>query len=220
MTADAPILSIDPPSIDLGAVSQCNPPPPIRVVLRNNLDRPQKIAGFVSTCGCTIPDVEANVEIQPGGELVVNIRLELWGRGRKQQFIRFVGEHSMPLGRVQILYEVDSSLRSMPSGISRDLNPEGSFDLESTDNHPFTVTGAEPPAVSFPQQPAASDHAGRVSWEYLDQLATADPKHACMMFDKAGRWSAALIKLTTSKADCPDFYLWVKNSRAPKPATP
>lgn len=219
-STDQPTLSIEPAVVDLGVVSQCVSPDPIRVKLRNNLAEPLRIAGFVSTCGCTVPDVEPNVEIAPGAELVVNIRLEMWGRGRKQQFIRFVGAHAVPLGRVQILYEVDSSLRTIPSGISRDLNPDGSIDLESTDEAPFQVTGADPAVVTFNPDQVATDHAGTIAWEKIDQLASTDPGHPGLTLDKSGRWAAALIRIGTSKGDCPGLFVWVKNSRAPKAPAP
>ena len=54
------------------------------MMLRNGTTEPIRVRGFVATCGCTIPDLRPNIEIAPGEEVMVNVRLELWGQGRKQ----------------------------------------------------------------------------------------------------------------------------------------
>ncbi|MSQ90487.1 MAG: DUF1573 domain-containing protein [Phycisphaerales bacterium] len=212
-------LSVSPDQVDCGIVTQCDLPAPIAAVLRNNSDKPLRLRGFVATCGCTIPDLQPNTEIPPGGEVAINIRLELWGQGRKQQFIRFIDEESKPLGRIQIRYEVRSPLRSTPSGISRDVNPDGSFQVESSDDAPFTIIGADPPVAITRSIDPGTDHSLSIDWTLVDALARAIPAHAGFAFDSSGVWTTLLVRIATDKPDCSEIFVWLRNAAPARPAT-
>ncbi len=212
-------LTIIPEQIDCGSISQCEMPPPIAIVIRNGTAEPVRIRGFVATCGCTIPDLQPNVEIAPGAEITVKVRLELWGQGRKQQFIRFIDENSQPLGRVQVRYEVRSPLRSTPSGISRDVNPDGSFQIESSDNGSFKIMESDPPVANSPSTESAADHTMTIDWAKVDALAVATPPISAFAFDSAGVWSTLLVRVSTDKADCSEVFVWLRNFTPARPVT-
>lgn len=218
-TAQSQLLTIIPDQIDCGAVSQCELPPPIAVVLRNGTTAPIRVRGFVATCGCTIPDLQPNVAIAPGGEITVKVRLELWGQGRKQQFIRFIDENSQPLGRVQVRYEVRSSLRSTPSGISRDVNPDGSFQIESSDDGAFSIIESYPPVVIQRLTEVATDHALTIDWKAVDALSLATTPISEFAFDSAGKWSTLLVRVGTDKSDCSEVFIWLRNITPARPVT-
>ncbi len=205
-------ITITPDQVDCGAVSQCELLPPIKVVIRNPLATPVRIRGFVATCGCTIPDLQPNLELPPGGEVTVKVRLELWGQGRKQQFIRFIDENSRPLGRLQVRYEVRSSVRSTPSGISREVNPDGSFQVESSDDVPFAITHSYPPVVAKRSDERATDHSLSIDWAKVDALAIAESPLPEFEFDQAGAWSTLLLRIGTDKPDCSELFIWLRNT--------
>ncbi|MSR70352.1 MAG: DUF1573 domain-containing protein [Phycisphaerales bacterium] len=211
-TASTDAFEVVPAELDCGTVSQCDPPNPLQVRLRNGSAEPVGIRGFVATCGCTIPDLKPNITIAPGGEVVVNIRLELWGQGRKQQFIRFVGDAGQPIGRVRIQYEVSSALRTTPSGISRDLNPDGTFQIDSMENSAFVVTQAEPAVIVARSNERANEQAVAINWEAVDALAATTPPPAAFTIDESGKWSTLLVRITTDCPGCSELFLWVKNS--------
>jgi hypothetical protein len=204
-------LSIVPSQIDCGAVSQCEMPPPISMVLRNTTIEPIRIRSFVATCGCTIPDLLPNTVIAPGQEIKVNVRLELWGQGRKQQFIRFIDENFQPLGRVQVLYEVRSSLRSSPSGISRGVNPEGTFQIESLTDQKFTILQSYPAVVVQRESQAAAEHALSINWQEVETLAVATTPIPEFTFDADGKWATLLVRIATDKPDCSEVFIWLRN---------
>lgn len=194
-SAQSQQLAIIPAQIDCGVVSQCELPPPIAMVLRNGTTEPIRVRGFVATCGCTIPDLRPNIEIAPGEEVMVNVRLELWGQGRKQQFIRFIDENFQPLGRVQVRYEVRSALRSTPSGIARDVNPDGTFQVESLTDEKFTILQSNPAVVLQRDTEAAADHSLSIDWKEVDALAVATTPIPEFTFDSAGKWSTLWSEL-------------------------
>lgn len=208
-----------PPELDCGLVSQCEPPTPLLVRLRNGTAEPVRIRGFVATCGCTIPDLKPNITIAPGEEVVVRIRLELWGQGRKQQFIRFVGEGGQPIGRVRIQYEVSSSLRTTPSGISRDLNPDGTFLIEATGKVAFAITQSEPAVVVARSSERALEQSASINWTAIDALAAMTPPPTAFTFDENGRWTTLLVRIATDAAECSEVFLWVKNAAPARAAT-
>ncbi len=210
-------FEVVPSELDCGQVSQCETPRPLQVRLRNGSAEPIGVRGFVATCGCTIPDLKPNITIAPGEEVVVNIRLELWGQGRKQQFIRFVGDSGEPIGRVRIQYEVSSALRTTPSGISRDLNPDGTFQIESTGQTPFSVTNAEPAVIVAQSSERAAEQAVRVNWDAVDALAATTPPPLAFTYGDNGVWSTLLVRISTDGPECSELFLWVKNV-APKRA--
>lgn len=210
-------FEVVPSELDCGSVSQCESPRPLQVRLRNGSAEPIGVRGFVATCGCTIPDLKPNITIAPGEEVVVNIRLELWGQGRKQQFIRFVGDAGQPIGRVRIQYEVSSALRTTPSGISRDLNPDGTFQIESTGQTPFTVTNADPAVIVARSIERADEQAACINWDAVEALAATTPPPQAFTFDEHGVWSTLLVRISTDAPECSELFLWVKNV-APKRA--
>lgn len=216
---DVQPLLVIPDVFDCGIVSQCEMPQPISAILRNTSDKPIRLRGFVATCGCTIPDLRPNTEIAAGGELAMNIRLELWGQGRKQQFIRFIDEESKPLGRIQVRYEVCSPLRSTPSGIARDVNPDGSFQIESADDVPFSITDSQPPVVVTRSLSPATDHSLSVDWAAADAFAVAHPAHPDVAVDAVGNWTTLLVRISTDKLDCSQVFLWLRNNATTKPQT-
>lgn len=218
-SAQSQLLSIIPAQIDCGVVSQCELPPPISMVLRNGTTEPIRVRGFVATCGCTIPDLRPNVEIAPGEEVKVNVRLELWGQGRKQQFIRFIDENSQPLGRVQVRYEVRSLLRSTPSGIARDVNPEGTFQVESLSDEKFTILQSYPAVVVKRDSEAAAEHSLSIDWKEVDALAVATNPIPEFTFDSAGKWSTLLVRIETDKPDCSEVFIWLRNIAPARPTT-
>lgn len=213
-------FEVIPAEIECGVVSQCQSPAPLCVVLRNGTSEPIRIRGFVATCGCTIPDLQPNTTIPPLGEVQVRIRLELWGQGRKQQFIRFVGESGQPIGRVRIQYEVRSTLRTTPSGISRDLNPDGSFLIESTARVPFAFTSSTPAVVIARSADKSTEQGGQIDWAAIDSLAAVTPQAEGLTLDASGRWSTLLVRLATDCQECPELFLWVKNSAPVRTSTP
>ncbi len=210
-SVESQLLSIIPAQIDCGAVSQCEMPPTISMVLRNTTIEPIRIRGFVATCGCTIPDLQPNTVIAPSQEIKVNVRLELWGQGRKQQFIRFIDENSQPLGRVQVRYEVRSSLRSSPSGISREVNPEGTFQIESLTDEFFTIGKSYPAVVVQRESQAAADHSLLINWQEVDALATAANPIPEFAFDSAGKWSTLMVRIETDYPECSEVFIWLRN---------
>ncbi len=216
---ESQLLSITPSQINCGAVSQCELPPPIAIVLRNGSTEPIRVRGFVATCGCTIPDLPPNIEIAPGEEVNVNVRLELWGQGRKQQFIRFIDEDFQLLGRVQIRYEVRSSLRSTPSGITRDVNPDGTFQVESLTDEKFTILQSNPAVVLQRDTEAATDHSLSIDWKAVDALALAANPIPEFTFDSAGKWSTLLVRIGTDKPDCSEVFIWLRNIAPARPST-
>ena len=189
------------------------------MVLRNTTVEPIRIRSFVATCGCTIPDLLPNTVIAPGQEIKVNVRLELWGQGRKQQFIRFIDENFQPLGRVQVLYEVRSSLRSSPSGISRGVNPEGTFQVESLTDEKFTILQSNPAVVLQRDTEAAADHSLSINWTEVEALALATTPIPEFTFDSTGKWSTLLVRIATDKPDCSEVFIWLRNITPARPAT-
>lgn len=215
----SPRLQIIPEQIDCGVVSQCELRSPIEVVLRNATAETVRVRGFVATCGCTIPNLRPNTEIAPGEEVAVKIRLELWGQGRKQQFVRFIDENFQPLGRVQVRYEVRSPLRTTPSGIARDVNPDGSFQLESFDETSFSIRDSYPPVVFSPSAVASADHSLSINWKLVDEMARVEKPISQFDFDTTGRWSTLLVRIGTDMTGCSEVYLWLRNVTPERAAT-
>lgn len=217
--ADQSRLQIIPDQVDCGVVSQCESRQPIEVILRNATAEAVRVRGFVATCGCTIPDLKPNIEIGPGEEVAVKIRLELWGQGRKQQFVRFIDENFKPLGRVQVRYEVRSPLRTTPSGIARDVNPDGSFQLESSDQTQFSIRDCYPPVVINPISIASADYSLSINWKLVDEMALAEKPIEQFDFDETGKWSTLLVRISTDMTGCSEVYVWLRNITPERAAT-
>jgi len=207
------VLLVEPSQVDLGAVSQCDPPTTVAVLLRNTTRQPVTVRSTVSTCTCTTTDLPPGTELKPGDEREVRVRLEAWGEGPKQQFVRLVGEKGDLLGRVVISYQIRSVLRTRPSGVSRDVNPDGEFLVEAPTRLPFQVLSFDPPVAKARYEGALSEHIVTVDWAAVDALVQDGRSTSPLVtVDPNGRWSMLTLAVRTNRADCPDVFILVRNT--------
>jgi hypothetical protein len=207
------VLSIEPSQIDLGTISQCDPPASVAVMLRNSTRQAVTLKAPVSTCSCTTTDLPAGTVLKPGDERELRVRLEPWGDGPKQQFVRLVGESGDLLGRVAISYRIRSPLRTRPSGVSRDVNPEGEFLVEVPSRTPFRVLSFDPPVAKARYEGAVSEQIVMIDWSAVDQLVQEGrPVSPLVTVDANGRWATLILTVRTDRRDCPDVFVMVRNT--------
>jgi len=207
------VLTVEPSQIDLGAISQCDPPTTVAVALRNTTERAVTVKSAVSTCTCTTVDLPTGTELKPGDEREIRVRLEPWGDGPKQQFVRLVGDTGDLLGRVAISYNIRSPLRTRPSGVSRDVNPEGEFLVEAPTRAPFRVLSFDPPVAKARYEGAVSEQIVTVDWAAVDALVQEGRSTSPLVtVDPSGRWSSLILAVRTDRTDCPDVFVLVRNT--------
>jgi len=207
------VLSIEPSQIDLGTISQCDPPSSVAVMLRNPSRQTVTLKSPVSTCTCTTTDLPAGTVLKPGDEREIRVRLEPWGDGPKQQFVRLVSESGDLLGRVAISYRIRSPLRTRPSGVSRDVNPEGEFLVEVPSRAPFRVLSFDPPVAKARYEGVLSEQIVTIDWSAVDQLVQDGRAVSPLVtVDANGRWTTLILTVRTDRIDCPDVFVLVRNT--------
>lgn len=207
------VLTVEPSQIDLGALSQCDPPTTVAVMLRNLTRQSVTVRSAVSTCTCTTTDLPPGTELKPGDEREIRVRLEAWGDGPKQQFVRLVSETGDLLGRVAISYRIRSPLRTRPSGVSRDVNPDGEFTVGVQTRVPFQVLSFDPPVANARYNGALSEHIVTVDWAAVDALVQEGRSPSPLVtVDPNGRWSSLILAVRTDRTDCPEVFVLVRNT--------
>lgn len=206
-------LTIEPTQVDLGTISQCDPPAAVAVMLRNGSRQAVTIQSAVSTCTCTTTDLPAGTELKPGDEREIRVRLEAWGEGPKQQFVRLVSASGELLGRIAISYRIRSPLRTRPSGVSRDVNPEGEFLVEAPTRVPFRVLSFDPPVATSRYDGAVSTQIVTVDWAAVDALVQEGRAVSPLVtVGPSGRWTTLILAVRTDRADCADLFVLVRNT--------
>lgn len=207
------VLTVEPSQIDLGAISQCDPPSTVAIMLRNTSRQSVTVKSVVSTCTCTTTDLPAGTELKPGDEREIRVRLEAWGEGPKQQFLRLVSDAGDLLGRVAISYRIRSPIRTRPSGVSRDVNPDGEFLVEVPTRVPFRVLSFDPPVARARYDGAVSEQIITVDWAAVDALVQEGRSTSPLLtVGESGRWSSLILSVRTDRVDCPDVFVLVRNT--------
>ncbi len=215
-------LRVSPEKIDLGTLSQCRPVPPIEIVLTNDGTESVQLVGWIATCSCVVPELEAGTSIPAGGFIKVPVHLHPIGLGGKSQRLDFRLEGNARGGSVRIDYMVDTAILPMPVLVVRPdavntkivdlerLDADGQFVAEK-----FTIRGIEPPVAKFVESLSDGHAAIEIDFNAIDEVAAAhDHRGTMFQWERQGakeRWKSMELTIETDCPLCERLRITVRN---------
>ncbi|MBX3355374.1 MAG: DUF1573 domain-containing protein [Phycisphaeraceae bacterium] len=187
-----PRLVLEPASVDLGRISQCDGLVRIKGTIRNDSDQPTLLDDWIPSCGCTGPrGLVRGTTIAPGESLDFELLSDSWATpGEKRYTLDFRERHADGLVRFEIRYIVESPLHTDSNFLTRIIDEVSPLVVKSRDNRPFRILSLEPPLAEIDSSEVASAHTLRLVWRRVD-------------LELGDGWTEQELKIHTDREDCP-----------------
>lgn len=212
---EAPIIApvkVEPMVLDAGAVSQCGDPIVMKARLVNTGDRTFDLTQVVATCGCTVPNLETPLRLEPGAMHDFVVTLDPWAlRGPHTQRVDFLYAGGSRGPQLTVLYDVPAGVRTVPGAAHRTSNPDAVVRVTADDGERFVIEGVDPPVVTdWVRTPTSETHL-IFDWALVDAAAKSHPDR--FEFGPDGVWRRGIVTIQLSRAECPRVQVRVYNSK-------
>lgn len=212
-------VRVEPSTIDLGPISQCDKAIMVKAKLINEGDQPFHVTQVVTSCGCTVPELKTPLRLDPGGSHEFMVTLDPWNAaGPRSQRIDFIYAETGRAPPLTINYDVVSPIRTHPGGGKRQPDTNLIVRITADDGEPFLIERVVPEvAEEWIRTPSPETHL-TIDWWRVDQMATEHPEH--FEFDADGRWKRGIITIGTSRKGCSDLKFRLYNISGTKEDRP
>ncbi|MBX3354445.1 MAG: DUF1573 domain-containing protein [Phycisphaeraceae bacterium] len=208
----------EPEVLDLGVIAQCGPPIAFKVKLVNPSERTYHLSNVIAACGCTVPDLDTPLRLDPGESHEFLITLDPWSNdGPRKQRVDFIYAEVGRAPSFHVAYDVQSPITTRPGAAHRTEAPQLVLRLTAHDGEEFLIERAEPEVFEpWITTPTVETHVS-LDWALVDKAAVVHPER--FEFDEQGRWKRGIVTITTSRPECRDINVRVYNRGSVKAGT-